>query len=302
MTDPFIVTHTHPDWDAITGVWLLKTYGGLQDCEIRFVNTGNPGPDVLKNATAVVDTGKEHDPERLRFDHHQLEGETARGTCATWQVFEHIRSQGAPVTHLAPLVLMIMAGDTGSPDYGADFSRKVGIHAILGGYRMDRSEGADFHRYLFGAGLLDHIDRYLKNRLQARESLKQHVVYRSDDNMVWGIQNGGEGATFAAFDEGARLVVFTGDSDGDLNTNAIGIMRSGEWNHPHVGELVEHIIETFRTDPEAYIQEVAELTTWFLHPAGFFAGRGTRKAPDPRPITVNLTAIAYAVDKMWERG
>ena len=52
-----IVTHTNPDMDAITGVWLLKRFGGLEDEPVKFVNTGNPDVEMLDKAVAVVDTG-----------------------------------------------------------------------------------------------------------------------------------------------------------------------------------------------------------------------------------------------------
>lgn len=32
-----------------------------------------------------------------------------------------------------------------------------------------------------------------------------------------------------------------------------------------------------------------------------FTGRGTRKAPDPRPVTVDLVEIAELIDNIWER-
>ena len=51
-----IITHVSPDLDALVSVWLLKRYDGMDEASIEFVNTGNPDPDLLAKAEAVVDT------------------------------------------------------------------------------------------------------------------------------------------------------------------------------------------------------------------------------------------------------
>lgn len=289
-----IITHVSPDWDAIASVWLLKRYGGLENADVMFVNTGAPDADLLTSATAVVDTGRIFDPTRLRFDHHQLPGKEANETCAAWQVFQHIAPNGELV-HLAPLNALILNGDTGGRNYGAEWSRLTGIHALLSVRKARRESNEDLLSW--GFGILDDLDAHLHARYEAKEALALHTVYRSDDGLVVALRDAPQGATFAAHEAGARLVVFA-----NYEKNAIGVLRGGEGQDVHVGGLVSGLCN----DYDCGLDEISaplfdELCTWYRHQAGFFAGRGTDKAPSETPITVDLVDVARAIDTAWTR-
>jgi hypothetical protein len=237
-----IVTHTSPDFDAIGAAWLLKRYGGLADHPVAFVNTGAPDPELLSESTAVVDTGRVYDPRTLRFDHHQLPGAQSH-TSATQQVYIYLcELHSAAVYHLDPLIGLITAGDTGRREWGADWSRTTGIHALLSAYKATATSDRDVFDY--GCHLLD------------------------------------------------LLVVFA-----DYQRNAIGVWRAGEWQEPHCGHLVELLI----VDGGVNADVIGETDTWYLHQAGFFAGRGTAKAPREDPILVDVVDVARAIDRSWKR-
>lgn len=301
-----ITTHQNPDWDAIGAVWLLKRIVSLED-EVAFVNTGNPDKELLKNAIAVVDTGKEFNPSALRFDHHHLLGQTANNTCATKQVFEFLLSQSSTVEYLSPLVDLIFQGDTGRSE--ANFSRELGIHALLSGFKATKK--TDLEILTFGFLILDSLNLRLQNQTKAKVELAEKVVYKSKDNLIWAIKHGSAGSSFAAFEEGARVVIFEGEPievEGGI-TYPIGIMRAGEWQEPNCGELAKRLLEIAEYELasgtsgdfsfESLIQE--EISKWFLHPAGFFAGRGTAKAPVFEPVKVDLEELARAIDGVWQR-
>jgi len=108
---------------------------------------------------------------------------------------------------------------------------------------------------------------------------------------MWMLVNGGQAATGAAFEEGAQIVLFYDTTNPD--TTPVGIMRNRECN-VHLGELVEHVMMS--TDDNALIEE---LSRWFKHPAGFFAGRGTLKAPDPRPVECDLYALCELIAAVY---
>lgn len=55
------------------------------------------------------------------------------------------------------------------------------------------------------------------------------------------------------------------------------------------------------TDPTAPTDLASELDSWFQHASGFFAGRGTAKAPRDDAIIVRLEDVAYAIDEAWKR-
>jgi hypothetical protein len=311
-----IVTHTNPDLDAVTGVWLLKRFHAMAEAEVAFVNTGNPDPDVLAEATAVVDTGREFDDSRLRFDHHHLPGQAANDTCAARQVYEFVNyflyswSGSWELDYLRPLVDLVFAGDTGRDE--ANQSRELGLHAIFAGYKSrmkDESEDgrvSDMAVLQMGFSLLDALETRLRKQVEVKRDLAQKVVYKSDDGQVWGIRHGTSGHAFAAYEAGARVVVFEGEPtevEGGT-TYPVGIMRAGEWQEPHVGELVETILAGLRnyTATDGQAEAIySELDSWFKHPAGFFAGRGTPKAPVFEPVEIDLAWLAAEVSDAWER-
>src|SRR4029079_6193017 len=87
-----IVTHTAPDLDAVTSVWLLKRFlPGWEEAKVEFVPAGSrrqgtkPGPEVEEpiekyNEDEVihVDTGIG------RLDHHQTADDKVCGASRTW--------------------------------------------------------------------------------------------------------------------------------------------------------------------------------------------------------------------------
>lgn len=304
-----IVTHVSPDFDAIVSVWLLQRFGGFEEASVSFVNTGNPDATLLENASAIVDTGKQFKPDKLRFDHHHLSGQAANDTCATMQVWQHLvkSSPSSELLNLHPLIDLIFYGDTGRPE--ANASRELGIHALLSSFKSTRPTDQAIMDY--GFSILDALNSRLQAKAKARAELAEKTVYKSADSLVWAIKHGSQGSSFAAYDEGARLVIFEGEPievEGGI-TYPIGLMRGGEWLEPYCGKIVERIIEVcdyelasgtigdFRFESNLK----TELSRWFLHPAGFFAGRGTAKAPVFDPIAISLEALAQLVDRVWER-
>ncbi|MHA2065364.1 MAG: hypothetical protein ACXABY_13395, partial [Candidatus Thorarchaeota archaeon] len=245
-----------------------------------------------------IDTGKVYDAKRLRFDHHQLLGKNATGTCATDQVYWHLWN--LQIEYLKPLIDLVFCGDTGNPK--ANPSRELGLHAIFSGWKAWNSERnipiTDYEILYYGFSLLDFLEVRLRKQAEAKAELQEKVVYRSKDNLVWAIKHGSQGSTFAAYEEGARVVLFEGEpiETPGGTTYPIGIMRAGEWQEPHVGNLIEQVADNTRLKETS-----TELKTWFKHNAGFFAGKGTAKAPVFKPITINIATVAKLVDMAWER-
>lgn len=287
-----IVTHTSPDWDAIASCWLVERFvnrfGDFTDCEVQFVNTGTPDPALLAAAHAVVDTGRVYDPARMRFDHHQLDGAAANATCAAQQVYAWLCESRPDLAYLQSIIDLIYHGDTGKSD--ANLSRSVGIHALLSVRKARRESDRDL--LAWGYGVLDDLASHAKAQADARASLAQHTVYRSTDGLVVALEGAPQGATYAAFDAGARMVVFYSVLP---DTVSVGVMRGGENQDVHVGDVVASAM----AQADAPLR--TEFTRWFRHPAGFFAGRGTAKAPDPTPLPVSVATIAAVLDAAWLR-
>jgi hypothetical protein len=295
----YIVTHTSPDWDAITSCWLLQRVGGFAGAEVRFVNTGAPDAETLAGAAAVVDTGREYDPDRHRYDHHQdAYADSATGRVALWV--------DAP-SYLTPLIALVHHGDFGSPREGAKWSRTVGLHAALAGAKARKLDDAAL--LVYGYQLLDDIAALLRSRAEAAASIESCVTWKSADGLVWAIENGGPGATHAAGELGARLVIYRyihpGEHcDDDLDiapSSGFGCWRCGgvEVTTPHVGDLVAAALDISRDQEPPEVEY--ELSHWFRHPVGFFAGWGTDKAPRSEAPRVDAATIAALISDMWQR-
>lgn len=293
-----IVSHVSPDWDAICSLWLLQRFGGFEDATIALVNTGNPDPDVLASAAAVVDTGRKLDPLHNRFDHHQLLGAEANDCCAASLVFQWLKPLDNPahLEYLAPLIDLIYAGDTGKP--AANPSRQLGIHALLSAWKARKV--ADTALIAIGYDVLDDLAAHLKRASEAAPSLDQHTVYRSADGLLIALDGAAQGATFAAFEAGAQLVVWYSPQEGTI---AVGINRA-----PESGIDCGGLILGLLNDSECNVGPVEyggpiylELCTWYRHNSGFFAGRGTAKAPDTTPLRAPIVDIAAALDAAWRR-
>lgn len=294
---PTIATHTSPDWDAITSCWLLQRFGGLETAEVVFVNTGRPDPRVIDQAKAVVDTGRIYDPADLRFDHHQMRPGDRHNTCAAEQVAMHLLELGKVDLSIWPIVNLVWAGDIGAARDGADWSRQVGIHAVLSGWK--RQGHSDEWLLMHGYVILDALAADLRGKAEGRRKLDACTVWKSDDGLVWALEGGGHGAGNAAAELGARLVVYVDShTRGGRTYYAAGCWRYGgyEVQEPHVGKLVERLADT-----PASTSLSCELEGWFCHPAGFYAGAGGDKAPRTDPPSVGAAEIAQAISAMWER-
>lgn len=310
-----IVTHQNPDWDAIASAWLLKRYlPALAEAEIMFVNTGNPDQELLARADAVVDTGKKHLPQDLRFDHHHLPGTKTNDTCAIKQVYAYLKPRIAPA-YLQLLVELVFQGDTGRQTDALKYSYQTGIHALLSGrkrqWRQELNTFMPDREVLeFGFMLLDTLAIQFETQSQVEAEFKEKIVYCSDDGLVVALKEAGVNASHYATEQGAVLVLFLGkpvyDDDDNLITQAIGIQRTSEWTTPDCGGLVGKVAKTLILDELPNASTIVdELVTWFRHNAGFFAGRGTGKAPVasfvPSEISDDFASFARLFDLAWER-
>lgn len=270
-----IVTHTMPDFDAIASVWLLRKFHFDNEATVKYVNTGNPDLSLLNEATAVVDTGRVFDEATLRFDHHQYPDNTI---CAASLVYDFLCTK-QDIEYLSPLIELITWGDTGNS--AANMSRNLGIHALLSSYRNYVQKRTDITQDVkddgilwYGFSLLDTIANYLYNQKVARDTLENHVVFLGKG--VISLYNAPQGASqIAAETYNVPLVAFLNDENPEV-TVSVGIMRFGE-STIHVGQLIEEVQEKIK-NTRPHISK--ELKIWFKHPVGFFAGRGTAKAPN----------------------
>ena len=130
--------------------------------------------------------------------------------------------------------------------------------------------------------------------------LDEKAIWKSEDGLVWAIKGGSGDTSFAAYRQGARLVVFEAQPI-ELKTGItypVGVSRANEWQEPDINLLIEQILN----NPNLKRDLRTEISTWFRHEAGLFVGRGTAKGPEYTPLEASLIEIAIAIDEAWQRG
>lgn len=294
MKEKLIITHSSPDFDAITYLWLLKRFvPKFKDAEIKLLSFSQNDQDMLEKADSVGDIGSIYHPATWRFDHHHLSGTESTNTCAAKMAWEYLLFLQIDVTYLSSLIEVIHMGDLAITD-------PVGIHVILWGAGLQKNpltdqRLTDQEMIATGFDLLDRAAAWLKHKAILSTELDEKVIWKSDDNLIWAIRGGTTALNFAAYDEGARIVVFEGDPfDTDEGISyPMGASRSPEWKEPHLGEMI--------TDVNSASPISKELCMWFKHNSGFFAGRGSRKAPCYELPKADLIALAIFFDMAWDR-
>jgi hypothetical protein len=306
---PLIVTHVNPDWDALASSWLLlRFHPGLANAKLAFVSAKEPNEDLLRAATAVVDVGLRHDTATLRFDHHQENSDPKLS--ATGLVFKHLKESGIAkihshaLAHLEPLVGLINDVDVGRRWPEAEFSFSLGIHGLLSAERFRLSTAVP-KEHLFtevsqwAFATLDLLCNKLSFEMSQQEELQRRMIYSSADKRFCAARSVG---AMAAFEAGAHIALIQA-SPTHLPTGVvtfpITLSRAPGVAAPDIGDVITSILEDKTVHLSDEIRE--ELKRWWQHPAGFYAGRGTSKAPCPDPISINLEELAKIIDNAWKR-
>ncbi len=280
-----IVTHLHPDLDAALGTWLLAKWAKLRGIAVsyRFVPAGQG------DATAqyVVDTGGAHDPARGQFDHHFAPLAHDRSVCAATLVADWVSQEPAMavmVETIRPLIDLVCAGDHGQ---APEWSWTLGPHALAEQARIRfRNHDADLLAQLHA-----QIDLWCDAHIMARE-VDQMAAERAQAarNGVWIVEDGSAAVTRRIIERYApRVVAFWTRSSA---TTTVGIQRGNE--AVDCAQVVARMRALAESLPQS-ADACAELARWYAHPSGFFAGRGTAKAPDPTPITYPVWAEIVAL-------
>lgn len=296
----YMIGHVRPDWDCIGALWQLQRFGGCGDCEVVFRPNGiDPESFFVTNATAIVDMCGMHAPRRLRFDHHQYAGAKSSAVSATSLVYDHLLATNPALGYLEGLVGMISDFDGGRKTPEVLASEAFGIHALLRDYRWQGADDMDM--YLYGCQLLDALARGLELRAKAAGEWESAIVYKSDDGKLVALHNSLPGSSDAAIAAGADVVIFCEDHrERPMRpTFSVGMVRRAH-SEIHCGALVNAALAFLGQSPTLirYGGCYQELSRWYKHQSGFFAGRGTDSSPDERTLDCPFTHLAELLDRV----
>lgn len=178
-----IVTHIHPDLDAIMAVWLLVRFDQSRygDAQLEFV----PAPSTYKNLPPDNNPDVVHvDVGMGKFDHHRPGG---FATCAAKLVWEELVAEDLVASTDEPLKQMIAIAleiDTFADCYwpGTDSPRMAFmLHEIIPAlHRLQIYQDEAVTRMVFG--YLDGAYQRLKDWEKSREAILEGEEFES----VWG--------------------------------------------------------------------------------------------------------------------
>jgi hypothetical protein len=274
-----IVTHTHPDLDAITSTWLVKRFRpDWQDAEIRFVSAGSTlNQDEVDNdpTTIHVDTGLG------RFDHHQ----TAAFTSATKLVFNdlvknHFVSDTIELA-LARLVTHVNEIDhfveVDYPDPTAD-RYEFFLSQIIEGLHMTLKDEREVVNSAFI--MLDAVLQLFIQKIKAEEEIKKGYIFESAWGKSLAMETRNEESMKLALKMQYALVVRKDPERGNIRIKALPKCKKD------LSILYEKLTGA---DMKA---------SWFLHSSKRILLNGSSKGPTMTPTTLPLKTVIEIIKKI----
>lgn len=289
-----IVTHTSPDMDAITSVWLIKRYlPGWEDAEIRFVpagsRIGNLTPDQATKLTEPIEIigGNEVlqvDTGLGPLDHHQTPD---RKTCGASLAFDFIKKnvkEGVlnpeKLEALERIVKYVVEVDhfkeVFRPDVLANY-QNFSITDILDGLKYQHPND-DRYYVEFISLCLDALVHELENNVWAEKEIKEKgIEFETKWGKGLGVETINDTVVKMAQLMGYIIVVRRDPRKGYVR---IKTKPDGEKEKGIDLTLVSEKLK--KMDPSA---------TWFLHISKKMLLNGTPKNPKMKPTKLSLNDI-----------
>jgi len=272
-----IVTHIGPDLDAISSIWLVKTFlSGWKEAGIAFVPAGTTldkippdnNPEIMH-----VDTGFG------KFDHHQ----TNADTCATILVLEEVRKHRKIDEALERIVRLVNDIDhfreVFFPNPTADWWDMT-IVAQIDGWRLLYPD-SPLEVVNLGMRSLDGIYKSFANKVWAEKELKgKGIEFESKWGKSIGIETTNDEAVHLGQKMGYALVVRKDPAKGYLR------IKSLPKDDIDLTQLYNRLKNE---EPEA---------TWFLHASHHMILNGSTKNPDMKPTKKTLAEIVQILKNM----
>ena len=190
-----VVTHSSPDMDAITSVWLIKKFlPGWENASVQFVPAGerignlksqksnikSPIEEINDNEVLHVDTGMGP------LDHHQTDDQNVCGASLTW---DYVRIQSSEfevqndkiktrIEAVSRMVKVVVDIDHFKEVFWKDplsDSHEFHLASILDGLKLQKPNQDEFY-VEFVSDCLDAILHEFENRIWAEKEIKENGV------------------------------------------------------------------------------------------------------------------------------
>lgn len=272
-----IVTHIGPDLDALTSVWLVKTFfPGWEEASIAFVPAGttlNKQPPDANPDIMHVDTGFG------RFDHHQTDADI----CAATLVYDEIATQTGPNEALRRIVQQVNEVDHfktvfyPEPEHDRwDFD----LASIIDGLRLMHAED---QQRIVGVVFpcFDALYKTFQNKVWADQEITKHSTeFTTRWGKSLGLNTPNDDVIHLAQKRGFRVVVRKDPRKNYVRIKSLPL--------PDI-DLTAAYEALKAKDPEA---------SWFLHASKHMVLNGSAKNPDMRPTSLSLADIIAVLQEL----
>ncbi len=295
-----IVTHSAPDLDAVTSVWLIKRFfQDWSDSVVKFVPAGQrlegtkPGPQVEnvieklgEDEIIQVDTGLGP------LDHHQTSSDKVCGASLTWdfvrqngQMFKNestsdkIQAKEEAISRMINVVVDDdHFKDVFRPDPSADYFEFT-LTEMINGLKLQKPND-DSYYVEFSMQCLDAVLYAFENRIWAEKEIKENgKEFESKFGKAIAFETINDDVIKTAQRAGYGLVIRK-----DPRKGYVRIKGS-----PAIDVDLTNTYEQLRKmDPDA---------TWFLHVGKRMLLNGTPKNPKMVPTKLSLDAIISVLKK-----
>ena len=289
----YIVTHTSPDMDAITSVWLLhKFLGGWDTAEVKFVPAGDrllPAPLGQDFSYAIEKKGADEyihvDTGMGPLDHHQTSDTNVCGASRTFDFVKESLIENKinkeKLEALERMVKYVVGVDHFQEIFRAepladyqDFS----IINILDGLKLSK-QNSDKYYVDFISECLDALLHDFENKIWSeREIANDGVEFETKWGKGLGLETVNDSVIKMAQLMGYVVVVRRDPRKGYVRIKA---RPNGPDNKKGI-DLTLAYEKLSKMDPQA---------TWFLHVSKKMLLNGTPKNPKMKPTKLSLSDI-----------
>ncbi len=295
-----IVTHSMPDLDAITSVWLIKSFlSGWENAEVRFVPAGTRYPGTLpgeKVKEAIEKLGEDElihvDTGLGPLDHHQTRDTNVCGASLTW---DYVRKNGQMFQNeetsekvqdreqaISRMVNIIVDDDHFKqvfyPNPNADYYEFM-LGDILDGLKHQKPD-QDQHYVDFISNCLDAILHNFENKIWAENEIKDKgEKFESKFGSAIAFETINDDVIKMSQKMGFSVVVRKDPRKGYVRIKASPASDV---------DLTNTYEQLKKMDPDA---------TWFLHVSRKMLLNGTPKNPKMKPTRLSVGDIISVLKK-----
>jgi len=298
-----IVTHTSPDWDAITSVWLIKTFlAGWQDAKVEFVQAGTKSSrldnlevsptDVIVRVGEVeiihVDTGL------MALDHHQTSSQEVCAATRTWdyiqQMFADAKNELKPEHKeaVSRIVGVVLQDDHFREVFWADPMadyHEFSLVGLLEGMKLTKPNQDEYY-LTFGMECLNALVHTFEGRIWAEKEISENgISFPIKAGKAIAFETLNDNVIKLSQKMGYLLVVRK-----DPRKGYVRIKLRPSTNEVDNLDLTPAYEKLHKIDPKA---------TWFLHVSKKMLLNGTSKNPGMVATSLSLEQIIDVLKNLY---